>query len=153
MNLLLLAAALGSILVLTALAGLLRRALWPSLCPLCAGVAGTWMWLLAAHWSGLEVDLRVPALLLGGSAVGLANLGEKRLAGARAGAVLPWKVAVVVTGFGTAALLLAASWAGVAVGAVLLAALLALPALLAPGAPQGPAPHEEELLAQLRKCC
>ena len=150
----LLAIALASILVLTALAWLVRRALWPALCPLCAGVAGTWLWLLAAHWAGVALDLRLPAVLLGGSVVGLAGAGEKALAGRSAGAVLVWKTAFVTVGLATAYLLLSASWAGAAMGGVLLAALMILPLLGGPAQAGAELPERERhLLSQLKNCC
>jgi hypothetical protein len=158
MSTLLLTATLASIAALTALGWLLRRAVLPRLCPLCTGVAGTWIGLLAAHWAGVGLDLRLPALLLGGSVVGLAGLGEAALAGRTPGAVLGWKTVFVAAGFGTAYALLLAAWAGVAAGAVLLAALLALPWLAAPrpsasGPAAAPAGSQASLLAQLKNCC
>jgi hypothetical protein len=154
MTTVLLSITLASILALTLLAWLVRAALWPALCPLCAGVAGTWMALLAAHWAGVALDLRLPAVLLGGSVVGLAGAGEKALAGRSAGAVLAWKTAFVTTGLATAYLLLAAAWAGAAGGGVLLVALMALPRLVGPPRAGTDLPAgERNLLAQLKNCC
>jgi hypothetical protein len=149
-----LALTLASIAVLTALAWRVRRTALPRLCPLCAGVAGTWLALLAAHWAGVALDLRLPALLLGGSVVGLAGLGEAALAGRTPDAVLAWKAGFVLTGFATAYALLLAAWPGVAAGGVLLAALLGLPWLLpARGAAESPTQRQSGLLAQLKNCC
>jgi hypothetical protein len=154
MTTLLLATTVASILLLTALAWLARRAVLPRLCPLCAGVAGTWIALLAAHWAGWLVDLRLPALLLGGSVVGLAALGEKALGGRSPNAVLAWKTAFVVAGFATAYALLLGAWFGVALGGAVLMALLALPWLRAPAAGEASAPQRREaLMAQLKNCC
>jgi hypothetical protein len=153
-----LAITVGAILLLTALAWLLRRAVLPRLCPLCAGVAGTWIALLGVHWAGVELDLRLPALLLGGSVVGLAGLGEAALAGRSPGATLAWKTAFVVTGFATAYALLLSAWPGVALGAVALLALQAvlwLPGLRTANAePTGSASARRmSLLTQLKNCC
>jgi hypothetical protein len=149
-----LSATLASILILTTLAWLLRRAVLPRLCPLCAGVAGTWIALLAAHWTGMELDLRLPALLLGGSVVGLAGLGEAALAGRSPGAVLAWKAVLVTTGFATAYALLLPVWSGVVAGAALMAALLAVPWLIAPPSSAGAGTEgQASLLAKLKNCC
>lgn len=147
-----LAATIASILLLTALAWLARRAAWPRLCPLCAGVAGTWAWLLAAHATGAEVDLRLPALLLGGSVVGLAGQAETLKGRAGETRRLAWKTGVAAAGFATAYWLLVPAWAGFAVGLVLLAGLLLAPWLTAP-AGNGTAKRRKKLLAQLKDCC
>jgi len=154
MTIALLSITLASIMVLTALAWLLRRAVLPRLCPLCAGVAGTWIGLLTAYAAGVTLDLRLPALLLGGSVVGLAGLGEAALAGRAPGAVLAWKTAFVAIGFGTAYALLLPVWPGVALGAALLTTLLALPWRIAPRSTVRPGTDgQERLLAQLKNCC
>ena len=145
---------LASIFALTALAWLLRRVLPPRLCPLCAGVAGTWMGLLGAHWAGLEVDLRLPALLLGGSVVGLAGAAERVLAGRTPDFVLAWKTAFVTAGFGTAYAVLLPAWPAVALGVVLLATLLGVPWLTAPGAAdRAQNDGQARLLSSLKNCC
>ena len=155
MSTVLLGITLLSILALTALAWLLRRVMLPRLCPLCAGVAGTWMGLLAAHWTGGDmVDLRLPALLLGGSVVGLAGVGERLLTARGPGAVLAWKTAFVVTGFATAYALLLPAWPAVALGGALLPALLGLPRLVTPGAsPTGVSDRQAQVLSSLKNCC
>ncbi|MBI4080998.1 MAG: hypothetical protein HY423_00165 [Candidatus Lambdaproteobacteria bacterium] len=150
----LLALTLASMLVLTALAWFLRRAALPRLCPLCAGVAGTWIGLLVAHAAGAAVDLRLPAILLGGSVVGLAGLGERALAARPPLAVLAWKTAFVATGFATAYALLIPLWASFAFGMALLAALLTVPWLLARRATsEPPSDTQASLLVQLKNCC
>ena len=141
---------LASIGALTALAWALRRAVLPRLCPLCTGVAGTWIGLLAAHGAGVALDLRRPALLLGGSVVGLAALGETALAGRAPGAVLAWKTAFVAAGFATAYALLLPVWPGVAAGA----ALLWVPWRRSPASlPDAGPSRRKELVAQLKNCC
>ncbi|MDO8561467.1 MAG: hypothetical protein Q7S05_01430 [bacterium] len=63
---------IASILGLTALVRLGEKVLPFKVCPICAGVSLTWAWLLAAHFLGYRIDLMVPALLMGGTVVGLA---------------------------------------------------------------------------------
>jgi hypothetical protein len=145
---------LGSVLGLTGLAALLRRLGASRLCPVCAGVAGTWLWLLAAAWAGYAVDTRLPALLLGGSVVGLAEALGKRFPGTGPAWLVAWKAAFLAAGFGAAYLLLERSWPGVAGGFLLLAALGALPFLRA--APARPAVDSAALRAleeQMKRCC
>lgn len=147
-------ATLAGIAALTALAWGLRRALWPRLCPLCAGVAGTWIAMLAAHLAGMELDLRLPALLLGGSVVGLAGLGEAALTGRAPGVVLAWKTAFVATGFACAYALLLEAWMPAALGGALLAALLGAPWLLPARTTAGaPTAGQARVLAALKNCC
>ena len=89
--------AIVSILGLTGCVWLLNK-IWPfQICPICAGVAGTWLWLLAANFLGYEIDLTIPALLMGGSAVGLAYQIEKRLPPSRP--PLLWKTLFIPAGF------------------------------------------------------
>ncbi len=150
----LIAISLGSILILTALAFLLRKAVAPWLCPLCAAVAGTWSWLLGAHFAGLAVDLRLPAILLGGSVVGLATLGEKALAGRSEAYRLVWKMMLVTVGFATAWFITTLAWSGIAIGLVTLGAIMATPWLS--NAPQGHAGGLERiqrLKEQMKNCC
>src|SRR3989344_1820113 len=50
------------------------------ICPICAGVFGTWSWLIAARFLGYQIDAVFPAVLMGGSVVGIAYQIEKRMA-------------------------------------------------------------------------
>lgn len=146
--------ALASIGAITALAWLVRRAVLPRLCPLCAGVSATWIGLLVAHGAGLEVDLRLPAILLGGSVVGLAGGGERALAGRAPGGVLVWKTAFVGIGFATAYALLLAAWVPAGLGGAALAGLLGGPRLATrKRAPTAPTAGQSRVLAELKNCC
>ncbi len=150
----LLAITLFSILALTALAFLVRKvaALW--LCPLCAGVAGTWLWLLGAHLAGFELDLRIPAILLGGSVVGLATQGEKLLAGRSETYHLIWKTLFVTVGFATAWFIITLAWGGIAIGLVTLGVLTAVPKVGAPSQEQTGHPERIGWLKeQMKNCC
>ncbi|MBU6414745.1 hypothetical protein KGQ34_00675 [Patescibacteria group bacterium] len=52
------------------------------ICPVCAGVSGTWIWILAGMFSGVLDAGRwqlFVAMLMGGTVVGIAYQIEKRL--------------------------------------------------------------------------
>lgn len=49
-------------------------------CPICAGVSGTWLWMLAAKFLGYTIDIVILAILMGGSVVGIAYQMEKHFA-------------------------------------------------------------------------
>ncbi len=66
-------------------------------CPVCVGVSGTWILLLALRFAGVAIDPIVIAALMGGSVVGLAYQGEKRLAAGRSSVL--WKVSFIPAGF------------------------------------------------------
>lgn len=158
MNPLTLIATLAAVAGLTAAAWGVRRLLWPRLCPLCAGVSATWIGLLALHAAGVPIDPRLPALLMGGSVVGLAGLGERALAPRGTHLLLVWKTGFVLVGVGTAMLLLQSAWAPASFAALLLAALLVMPWLPQRHAPlRAPAPAPTTapaaLMEQLKGCC
>jgi len=71
--------AVVSVLGITALAWAARRLLAAPVCPICAGVAGTWLWMLAGRELGYAADATVLAILLGATVAGSAYQLEKRL--------------------------------------------------------------------------
>lgn len=113
-----------SIYALAAAAHLVRRFTRIKLCLVCAGVAGTWIWLLVARRLGIAVDPTIIASLIGGSVVGIAYQAAKRLppnrspVGWKLAAIPPGFVAAygivtdapIVVGLGLAAALAAAAW-------------------------------------------
>ena len=144
------ALAVVSIFALAGLAWLAGKALRFPLCPICFGVAGTWLWMLGARFAGFPVDATMLAVLLGASVVGIAAQLETRLP--RGCSPLLWKTLTLPVGFIAAYGLVAERWivAAIAVSAlVLLAALFLLPRRLA-------ATDEaavEKLEQQMKKCC
>lgn len=145
---------LSSILVLTALAFLARRYAIPWLCPLCAGVAGTWIWLLGIHFAGFAVDLLMPAILLGGSVVGLAAQVEKVMPYRNETYRLVWKTLFVTVGFAAAWFVTTQAWSGIAVSLVMLG-VITLPPWVGLSA-QGTTGHSgriERLKEQMKSCC
>lgn len=85
--------------IITTLFALLNRVWKWRVCPICAGVSGSWLTLTAGivfgDWS---VDYRLPiAMMMGGTVVGIAFQGEARFDWAKKG-IYMWKAPVVVIG-------------------------------------------------------
>jgi len=99
-----------SILVISALTWLVSRILPFTVCPICAGVFLTWMGLISAHFMGYEINLIVPALLMGGSVVGITYQLEKKFYGPSTSAPLLWKAFFIPTGFVAAYAVLEQLW-------------------------------------------
>jgi len=144
------ALAVVSIFALAGLAWLAGKALRFPLCPICFGVAGTWLWMLGARFAGFPVDATMLAVLLGASVVGIAAQLETRLP--RGCSPLLWKTLTLPVGFIAAYGLVAERWivAAIAVSAlVLLAALFLLPRRLA-GTDEAVVKKLEQ---EMKKCC
>ncbi len=144
------APAVLSIWVLAALAWLARRTLRVSVCPICAGVAGTWLWMLAGRHFGLAIDTSMLPLLLAGSVVGLAYQVERLVPASRSGAL--FKAVAIPIGLAAAYALEQSLWGALA---ALLAALLAVAAAffrrVSAASPDSAA--VEELKKQMKQCC
>jgi len=88
------------IVAITAVAWLLNKVLPFKICPICAGVSGTWLLLTfgmlmgnisdASYWDPI-------ALLMGGTVVGIAYQGEKRFG--LDGQIYKFRVPVILIGF------------------------------------------------------
>lgn len=66
-----------SIFMISGIMALLNKFLRFEICPICAGVFLTWFWLLILKFLNYNFDFLILALLMGGSAVGIAyKLGE-----------------------------------------------------------------------------
>ncbi|TSC89188.1 MAG: hypothetical protein G01um10143_569 [Parcubacteria group bacterium Gr01-1014_3] len=86
-----------SIFMIMGLAWLLNKTFRFRICPICAGVSGTWLWMLIALFLGYKIDPALPALLMGGSVVGAAYQLEKRLPSEKLS--LLWKALFIPAGF------------------------------------------------------
>jgi hypothetical protein len=91
------AAATISILAIAGLAWAARRITGYSICPICLGVGGTWLWMVVARYFGVEFDAAMLPILLGGSVVGVTYQLEKRLPEGRSS--LLWKTLFLPVGF------------------------------------------------------
>ena len=142
--------AIASMLALGLLSWLVGRAARLPLCPVCVGVAGTWLWLLAARLDGFAVDSAVLAMLLGASVVGVAQWIEARLPAGRS--LLLWKVLALATGFAASYGLVVERWLLALVAAAVLGLVAAF--FLRP---QRTVAGESAVVAQLeermKKCC
>lgn len=94
-----------------------------TVCPLCAGVFLTWVGLMSAHFSGYQITLTIPALLMGGSVVGSMYQLEKKFRGVSANALLLWKMFFVLVGFLAAYSVLEQRWTVLFFAAVFLIAV------------------------------
>ncbi len=139
-----------SILAITGLAWLARKVLPFPVCPICVGVAGTWLWMLAARLAGFAFDASMLAILLGGSVVGIAYQLEKHLPRGRS--PLIWKTLILPTGFAAAYGLTVPQWSLLAMAG---AALLLLTAVffVPPRRSEKNSAAVEKLERDMKKCC
>lgn len=96
------------IVAITALVWLAQKAIPLGICPICAGVSGTWIWFFVARLAGFAADPNVMALLMGGTVVGVAYTLEKRMPASRS--TLLWKTIFIPLGFGAMFALLNYAW-------------------------------------------
>ena len=89
----------ASILAITALTWLVKKILPTGVCPVCAGVFLTWVGLLGAYNFGYQIDLAVPALLMGGTVVGIAYQLEKKIVNSSVEKLLLFKALFMSAGF------------------------------------------------------
>ena len=139
-----------SILAITGLAWLVAKALPFPVCPVCVGVAGTWLWMLAARLAGFAFDASMLAILLGGSVVGIAYQLEKHLPRGRS--PLLWKTLFLPIGFVAAYGLALPHWS---VLAITIVALLFLTAVffMPHRDPEKKSAAVEKLEKYMKKCC
>lgn len=77
------------------------------ICPLCAGVAGTWIWLLIGRAFGYFAEPAILGILMGGSVVGILYQAERRFSQFQS---LLVKIVFVSLGFLAAYHLIFAQW-------------------------------------------
>lgn len=142
--------ALGSVLVLTGGTWLARARAKLSLCPICTGVSATWSWLLLARWAGAPVDPALLAVLLGGSAVAGANWIESRLPARRS--PMAWKSLAIPTGLVAAYAVASERWIVAAIGAGVVAVLLAWFMRRTADHPADPT-MVSDLEERMKRCC
>ena len=102
--------AITSILILTSAISLVKNKLKFEICPICAGVTLTWLWMLTGIILGKlsTIDYQLPtALLMGGTVIGLMSKLEPLI---KQKFVLIWKTIFVVSGFIAAYNLIFNNW-------------------------------------------
>jgi hypothetical protein len=144
------AIAIASVLALTAAAWLARILGRVAVCPICAGVSGTWAWMVVARMAGFAVEPAMLALLLGASVVAGAHWVEGRLPAGRS--ALAWKSLALPAGFTASYGLVAEQWITLAFGIAALGLLLAFFLRALPAAGADPA-AVAELEQRMKKCC
>lgn len=97
-----------SILVITGAVWFANKKLPIKVCPICAGVSGTWLWMFVIFWAGYQIDMHILFMLLGGSVVGVAYQAEKYLP--EGGLLLLWKTLFIPMGFMAAYSLVLFRW-------------------------------------------
>ncbi|OGN00144.1 MAG: hypothetical protein A3B91_01880 [Candidatus Yanofskybacteria bacterium RIFCSPHIGHO2_02_FULL_41_29] len=78
---------------------IMRKKFEYKICPICIGVAGTWLWILIGIYSGFldaEKWKLIAAMFMGGSVVGIAYQLERRLDSEER---LTWKALFIPVGF------------------------------------------------------
>ncbi|MDP1719094.1 MAG: hypothetical protein Q8L24_01575 [bacterium] len=139
-----------SVICLTGLVWLANKILPFQICPICAGVSGTWLWLLIAYFIGIPIDPVLPAMLMGGSVVGVMYQIEKRLPTGRL--PLLWKTLFIPAGFFSAYSILMQWWIAL-LGALAFLGIISCVFLL-PKKNNGV--HKEsvdKLEKQMKNCC
>ncbi|MBI2035972.1 MAG: hypothetical protein HYT12_04835 [Candidatus Liptonbacteria bacterium] len=144
--------ATASILVITILMWFTNKILPLKVCPICAGVSLTWLWMLiglyANQLSTIHYQL-ITAILMGGSVVGIAYRLEKYLRGVPA---LAFKIFFIPAGFVAAYSLINFWWITFAI----IAGFLGIASLLAiRGISHKKSDNKtvEELESKMKGCC
>lgn len=142
--------AIASMFILGLLGWLAGKVSRLPVCPICVGVAGTWLWMIAARFAGYPVDAALLGILMGASVVGFAQAIEARLPPGRS--ALAWKALALPAGIVAAAGMAGEHWslAGAAGGAL---ALLAAMALRRPDTGSRDSAVAAELEERMKKCC
>ena len=140
---------LVSIIVVTVIVWLVGKASPLKVCALCGGVFLTWTALVALRYAGYAIEPVIPALLMGGSSVGIAFQLEKSLS--RGQNALVWKTIFVLAGFTAAYLLLRYEWLWFALAALAFASLALIGTRPLQGGREGG--KVKELEKKLESCC
>ena len=139
-----------SILAITALAWAAQRRARAPICPICVGVGGTWLWMLAARYLGVAFDATMLPVLLGGSAVGVAYVLERRLPEGRS--ALLWKSLFIPSSLAAAYGVALPDWTVLGAGAAALL-LVSIVFFLPTQAQAKDNATVESLQEQMKKCC
>lgn len=140
-----------SIFAIAALAFIFNKIFGAGVCPICAGVSGTWIWMLIGSLAGIfpMTLFQIPiAILAGGSVVGIAYLLEKKLPAGRSPIFL--KMILIPAGFAAVYGILEQNWF-LAVGLFVLECVFAIIFLSAPK--KNESGKIKEIEEKMKKCC
>lgn len=120
-------------------------------CPICAGVSGTWLWMLAARALGYGIDVLIAGILMGGSVVGIAYQIDKRLTDMTKSVI--FKMLFIPAGFSAVYGVLSAWWgvAGIALACAVVVGMVF--GLGSRGGKPDSSSRVSELEAKMDKCC
>lgn len=149
----------ASILVITVLGWFVNKLLPFKVCPICAGVSGTWFLILVGillGWLSVISYQLLVAMLMGGTVVGMAYQGEKRMNVAPEN-VLKFRTAIIVPGFILVYFALTnINWLTLVIEAVVLLSVMYFYFVL-PFIREIPPPQDKQKIAELEKkmenCC
>lgn len=142
--------AIVSILLLASLAWLAGRKMRSRVCPVCVGVAGSWLWMIGARFLGFAIDPVLLAVLCGASALGVAGALERRLPAGRSPVL--WKLLLLLPGLVAAYGVAAGEWV-LAGSSLAMLALGAAVCLRAPLLAAGDETAVRKLEEQMKRCC
>lgn len=100
-----------SIFIIATIAWFIGKLTPIKICPICAGVAGTWLWFLGGIFAGflpIAIYQLPTAILMGGSVVGIAYQIEKKIPSQKSSIL--FKVLFIPTGFVVMYSLLLSRW-------------------------------------------
>ncbi len=138
---------LASILGIAAAVWAIDKFLPIKICPICAGGFLTWTLLLVLHYIGYPIPLLIPAILMGGSVVGIMQQLDKRSPRSD-GARMLFKALFMPTGFLAAYALVIELWV---IAAASLGFLVGLSLWVASRGNQARETSEAE--ERLKECC
>jgi len=122
-----------------------------AICPICVGVFLTWTGLIGLRFAGYGIDPIVPAVLMGGSVVGIAYQLEKRFSAVSPEARMLWKILFMPAGFVAMYAVLEELWIVGIVALIFLVAISAALALRAGALRRGGKTHTLE--RAMEECC
>lgn len=142
-----------SILAIAGVVWIANKILPLRICPICAGVSGTWLWMLAGMFSGLlpTSDFQLPtAILMGGTVVGIAYQLEKYLPQNQS--PLLWKILFVPAGFAAVYAVLT-QWQSIFLASFIFILLITFVFLYPRGKSATRKKTIEELEKKMKDCC
>lgn len=145
--------AILSILVLTGFVYVLNKKLLTQICPICAGVTLTWLWMFFGMFFGKlsAIDYQVPtAILAGGTVVGLMSKLEEFI---KVKFVLVWKTIFVASGFMAVYSLVAREWSILALGIIINVAITFIFKTYENETKNSDPKKLEELKKKMKGCC